>query len=365
MNGVSIAVFGPSDGAIAFSLSTGKVLSDDTLFLATSDFQLNENETTIVFSRINSSKNNHIRVSIYRQINEPNLRRLGHSFGASIDFYERLPEPELILKTLRELTVVLEEGCCKTGSFCNTTIFNKFVDEYLLPNYVGITESLWGKRSEKNSTFYQRINDKKFFYLSTEENLQSDTNNLLSWFAFKPGGMFCRSLVVALKHSGIPGPSYNLLENTTEIDEEATNWLIADNIQIRLQLERISRDLTLRTSLLNKRNNDIIKIENELVTANNKINNLLKNYKNVSINNSLSGQSDRSRRTLSLESGNYKYPPSSQRPQEKQRYDRVKEEEIKPAFEYWFEIQVICVVLIAIIVGIAVLVISDRTRFHW
>ena len=225
MANFNVTVFGPADGAVAFSYPDGKRAYDDALFLASSEFSLPEGGAAVRFTRSKSREGGiTARVATYRQVFEPNMARLGHAYGVAFDFEANIPGGGAVIGVIEEVADLVRDHCVANGQFCRSDVFTRFLSEEISASIPGIKESLFAAESfgvlrSLSLEFRERL----FFPADTVRS--EDCGRLLDWFFRSGAGTAFEEAIISLNGIGSPGVGYTQARGLDAVTHKACSAL--------------------------------------------------------------------------------------------------------------------------------------------
>lgn len=202
-------MFGPADGFKAFRLPTVEEVVDDSLALSSSELALQDDAVALLFHRRDAGVPAVplVRVGVYKQVYEKNLRRKGHSFGAAFEFSGTLPAPGTILAVLADLLKGVENYCVSDHRFCASAEFATFLKGTLAKSLALILKDLNAGTLAPPIPIVAGIPAQAAYSSKTAGSVfGSEAKLLLEWFATDPGGTQCSQLVVYRAGTAEPGP---------------------------------------------------------------------------------------------------------------------------------------------------------------
>jgi hypothetical protein len=207
MQPFNLLVFGPSDGAVAFSFPGCKRVHDDSLFLASSTFNLTEGNSILRLSRHENGEKKIARVGLYRQIYEPQMSRLGQSFGVIFEFNSSISPGNLVIQTIEKVISLVEAHCTTGRQFCSHQRFVSFLNEEIDSSVLGISETL--NREGTNKILKSWIPTERTKLVFRRSSLVSQSvAALIDWFYCSAAGTAFEDILIASETSGSAGASY-------------------------------------------------------------------------------------------------------------------------------------------------------------
>ena len=246
MGDASITIFGPADGFKAYRLPLMTEVSDGGYALADSVIQLKQNGGAFVIHRLpTTTKTLFHRFSVYRQVYEPTLSRLGHVFGASLDCFGELRSSESIVSVLSGLLSLVEEGCVHDSKFCDLlefkgflsnkvmAVFDRAVDDLQPAKYIAHEISSPSGMGDGSAGIYS--------YAISGDLFGADVVRLINWFLYQSGGMLCKALYLYLPEFGAPGAITTPLPALDEMNYVATRLVVSDLLKKSKDFELIKK----------------------------------------------------------------------------------------------------------------------------
>lgn len=282
MDNFEILVYGPAGGGIAFQIPGASRISGDSLFLNPSHFEITPSSSVIKLDRLTTDKGYCIRTSIYKQVYEHGMQRLGDSYGASFNFYNTFPHSKNVKDTLLELLALIESRCTNNGVFSKYEQFKDFTQGYLSECFDGIKSQIHQSDDEFNGIIYLPILEKSSASIEVGSLTDKNTEDAIEWFATDSTSAPLKSLIIYPSGSGRPGKLYEALDQSSFIS--SSEWAMYENIiNHKKSYEDITsknEELKLNLNLLQRENNELFnkcsQLEN-LSDALNKSNQILKN----------------------------------------------------------------------------------------
>ncbi len=245
MRELGLIVFGPADGFKAYRFPDFHEVQDDTYALASSEILLEKGGAAFLIKRANyGGSASAVRIGVYRQVYEPNLDRAGHSFGAILEFPNRIPELNGVVEVLSGLATLIEEGCVKNGKFCDLTQFQSFLQNKLSSLSVRAIAHLTESKSQALA-FMPLPNDESVVYsFKLNGDLFGDSVlEILSWFLYRPGGMISKGVAAYQAALASPGALTRPLPSLESLDRHAVDHLINQTVEAQNALSKIRREL--------------------------------------------------------------------------------------------------------------------------
>jgi hypothetical protein len=180
---VSLHVFGPSEGFKAFQIDSSGYRDDpsDYLSLSSAEVELAERAEAYRIQMLEHGGRHQVIVSLFRQVFEPNRRRLGHVCGASITITDSAPSSSTIVSILRTTIQNLEaEGCIENGQFCSLSKLDAFARE-TVPDLRALSSGEFEKSSQPIVAAVLGLGSPKgrFFKSSSPKFLDTDAQSVL------------------------------------------------------------------------------------------------------------------------------------------------------------------------------------------
>lgn len=260
-----IFVFGPANGSIAFQIPKISLANDDSIYLASSTFSLEPGSQIIRLTKRKDYAGYSFRVCIYRQIYEPGMQRLGHSFGAGFEFTGGAPSGDATVNTLLELLEVIQENCCIREHFCGLQQFHSFLSKEIDPSFEGIEEQLFsqGAKGTTNPLFDQNSPQ----ICLTLNGEWSEAGTALDWFFTEPSGSVYADLVIQQPTSGQPGQQYKKVDSVNGLDRISVNKLYytasTSSEELAVLTEQVER-ATAESNALSQREQELLGAERRL-----------------------------------------------------------------------------------------------------
>ena len=229
MQDVSVVVFGPSEGLRAFRLPAAVEVRADDYGLSSSELLMKDGGSALLGRRIQSEHGTEVfGISVYRPVFEPNLKRLGQSFGVSLEFSNVVPEISAALDVLSGFLALTEEGCVRDGTFCDLKTFASFVQQRFGGVFRRAMQDL-RLADDRPLPMIGNPSGELYAIRADGELFSQFSASLLEAFFHRPGGMLLSKIAV-VSHEGVQfGTLARQLNTFDELDRRAALvWLAAD-----------------------------------------------------------------------------------------------------------------------------------------
>lgn len=219
MTDFKIYVFGPASGSIAFELPSCEKCNDDKLFLASSEFELKRESSIFKIERFHRSGLSILRASIYKQVFERGMDRMGHSFGVSIEFIGAIALPNTIQNTLIEILNFVENDCVANKEFCEFESFKNFVESNFLAVFPGIKSQLYQEVSDLKLKKHLNYFNPNSFCCEVASIEDASVALHINWFINSPVSLFISSIIIYPENSGVSGINFPKFHAANFYDE--------------------------------------------------------------------------------------------------------------------------------------------------
>jgi len=251
---MSLILCAPLRGFQAFRMPEIKRDSDDTLALPGSLYDFQEGGTAYVATRYSLSNGTIIqRLAIYRQVYEPHLKRLGHSFGVILECRDYTPDANKAVEVLSDLITSITQHCVEGGVVCQEQNFLDFLHNKVsavVPQMLNQLQS-GSQQPIEGLKLGLQLKSVSFELESTTLQLFSEVTSLWNWYFTSPGSLLISTLVAATRQSGRFGADVAPTHSLIDWERMASRTLLEYSRACQDENGKVKSELT---NLLSERN---------------------------------------------------------------------------------------------------------------